>query len=239
MAITLTASLAPGAEVRAVKVLRHCFAHIGGTRSGFTGGCWDAFDPSGMRTASTNTFTSDDLIACSLLSSPIGGGAAVSLLQGRRREFEVLLEQIGPDRDFITLDTTEGSEFAPVRALYTALCSLPRIGQTHATKLLARKRPRLVPIIDQVILEAVFNGAPRQWQLLHEEFRAEDNALWNRLIRLREAAGLGVEVPIMRVFDVLAWMDGSGNSERALGNGAIVDTLDPTVQLRDMGNRGG
>jgi hypothetical protein len=229
VAITLTASLEPDAEVRAVEVLRHYFAPLGVTRGGFSGGRWDTFDPSGMRSASANTFTADDLVACSLLSAPIGGGAAVGLLQGRRREFEVLLEHIGPDRDFVTLDTTEGPEFAPVRELYTALLSLPQIGQTRATKLLARKRPRLVPIIDQVILAAVFNGAPRQWQPLHEEFRAENNALWNRLIRLREDAGLGVEVPILRVFDVLAWMDGSGNSERALGNGVIVDPFDPTV----------
>ncbi|GAC1601876.1 MAG: hypothetical protein NVS3B6_12340 [Pseudarthrobacter sp.] len=201
------------------------------TRGGFSGGRWDTFDPSGMRSASANTFTADDLVACSLLSAPIGGGAAVGLLQGRRREFGVLLEHIGPDRDFITLDTTEGPDFAPVRELYAALRSLPQVGQTRATKLLARKRPRLVPIIDQVILAAVFNGAPRQWQPLHEEFRADNNALWNLLISLREAAGFGAEVPILRVFDVLAWMDGSGNSERALGNGMIVDPFDVTVKL--------
>lgn len=211
MGITLTTSLQPNEEARAEKVLRYYFAS-----GNFTGGRWDTFDPSGTRAISANTFTADDLVACALLATPIREDGVVALLEDRRREFDDLLEAIGPDRDFITLDTTDGVEFAPVRTLYTALVGVPEIGQTRATKLLARKRPRLVPIVDNRIQEFVFNGASRHWEPLLQGFRADDSALWNRLVELHKAADLNKEVPILRVFDVLAWMDGTDNSKWAL-----------------------
>ncbi|MGA4669601.1 DUF6308 family protein [Propionibacteriaceae bacterium Y1923] len=214
MTVTLTASLEPDAQEQAVAVLQRYF-HPGGK---FAGSRWDTFDPSGTRAASANTFTADDLMACSLLSAPMKEKAVVALLLDRRREFEVLLQDIGPDRDFITVETTEGPEYAPVRALYGALTSIDGIGQTRATKLLARKRPRLVPIVDDVIWEKVFNFAPYQWQPLHEALRADDCALWNRLISLREDAGLSPAVPVLRIFDVLAWMDGKGYSGTPVGS---------------------
>lgn len=211
MGITLTTSLQPGEEARAETVLRYYF--LSGT---FTGGRWDIFDPSGTRAASANTFTADDLVACALLATPIEEDGVVALLQDQRATFDELLAAIGPDRDFISMDSTDGVDYAPVRALYKALVGVHDIGQTKATKLLARKRPRLVPIVDRRIQYVVFNGAKYQWEVLHQALRADDCALWNRLVELHKAAGLSEHVSILRVFDVLAWMDGSRNSEYAL-----------------------
>src|SRR5688572_8797724 len=70
-AVRLTDSMLPGNEERAVRVLRRYYGPLAGAGSGFTGGRFDAFDPSASRSASTNTFTSDDLVAVGLLSVEI------------------------------------------------------------------------------------------------------------------------------------------------------------------------
>lgn len=213
--VTLTASMQEDKFEEAVRVLRaYCAPLRDG--SGFTGGAWDTFDPSGTRTLSTNTFTADDLAACALLATPINGRATLELLQRQRPKFEKLLEEVGPDRDFVTVKSADGEDFRAVRHTYAALRDVPGIGETRATKLLARKRPRLVPIVDSVIRQSVFNNATRHWTPLHEALVADGKALWKRLVHLRDQAGLGPEVSVLRVFDVLAWMDGSGNSELVL-----------------------
>ncbi|QQZ19448.1 DUF6308 family protein [Rhodococcus sp. 21391] len=41
-----------------------------------------------------------------------------------------------------------------------------------------------------------------------EALRADDGALHHRLVSIREEAGLPEEISALRVFDVIAWMDG-------------------------------
>lgn len=216
--IWLTPSLLPDGHERALRALRDYYAPLTGKDHGFTGGAWDSFDPSSSRAVSANTFTSDDVTACALLSAPIHGRAAIELLDRQRRRFEVLLEDVGPDRDFVDVDV-RSAEFEPVQRLYRALVELPGIGETRATKLMARKRPRLVPIVDAVVRQEIFNDGPRHWIPLHDAFVARDRCLWQRVAEIRAQAGLGAEVSVLRVFDVLTWMDGSHNR-----HGSSVET---------------
>ncbi|MDV6286638.1 DUF6308 family protein [Rhodococcus jostii] len=104
----------------------------------------------------------------------------------------------------------------PAWDLETALRTLPGIGQTKATKLIARKRPRLYPIWDSVVSQVL--GTERaHLNPVREALRAEDRALHHRLESLRKEAGLPEEISALRVFDVIAWMDGKnrGLGERA------------------------
>ncbi|GAB3716492.1 DUF6308 family protein [Mariniluteicoccus flavus] len=210
----LTASLEAGAEDRAEWVLRAYFTDLSGKNVGFTGGRWDTFDPSGRREASTNVFTADDLVACSLLSTPISGRAAMELLCRQADHFSRLLEALGPDRDLADEDDIDGLHEAT--ELYEALRGLQGIGPTRASKLLARKRPRLIPIIDAVVKRHAFPGLSRRWRPLQKLLQENERDLHHRLLGLRESAGIGDHVSALRVFDVLTWMDGSGNSRRVL-----------------------
>lgn len=220
--ILLTPNLVEGTENAAMNVLRAYFAPLSGRNNGYTGGAWDDFNPSGTRADSANTFTADDIVACSLLSTPIHARAAIELVDRQRHHFSKMLEQIGPDVDFVDLKSTDDEPFRSVRGLYRALDDLPYTGETRATKLLARKRPRLVPIVDSVVRKAVFGGGGTHWQPLHRALRANDQRLWRHLRALRTAAGLPESVSTLRVFDVLAWMDGSGNAIRVLEGQPIV-----------------
>jgi hypothetical protein len=75
------------------------------------------------------------------------------------------------------------------------------MGGTKTSKLLARKRPGLVPIQDSVVLEAL--GRPdRLWEPLRLKLRSD---LGDALAELHAEAALASDVPLLRVLDVLVW----------------------------------
>jgi hypothetical protein len=209
----LSSSLRESNDAVAVSVLTDYYRPLSGYQSGYTGSQFDRFDPSGGRSASLNTFTSDDLVAVTLLSVRVPGRAAFELLGPQRRRFEVLLEAVGTDRDFAIEDSIAEDDFRPAWDLWRALSELPGLGPTTVSKLMARKRPKLFPIYDSVIDGTVLGGTGVLWAPLHAALRADSFALHKRLLRLRVGAGLDEAVSALRVFDVLSWMDGKGDQE--------------------------
>ena len=119
----------------------------------------------------------------------------------------MLLTAVGPDRDLVNETEPLLDYKSPGWALMTALRTLPEVGPTKASKLFARKRPRLRPIWDKVV-SRVTNSVESQWEPMRVALRAEDEALQSRLVRLREAAGLPDQVSVLRVLDVIAWREG-------------------------------
>ena len=212
----LSPSLLDASDDRAVAVLAAYYHPLSGGGGGYTGGQFDAFDPSGTRSASANTHTADDLVAVTLLSVEVPGRAAMEMLVLQRRRFEVLLESIAPDRDLANEASVAESDFRPAWELWRALSELPGLGPTTVSKLMARKRPRLIPIFDSVIDRIILGGTGVLWLPMHAALRENDRALHERLLRVRARAGLDESISVLRVFDVLAWMDGSGHSEKVL-----------------------
>jgi Family of unknown function (DUF6308) len=155
-------------------------------------------------------------VAVTLLSVRVPGRAAMEMLVLQRRRFEELLERIGPDRDLANEASVSESNFRPAWKLWRALSELSGLGPTTVSKLMARKRPRLIPIFDSVIDRTVLGGTGVLWSPMHAGLREEDRALLERLLRVRARAGLDESISVLRVFDVLAWMDGSGHSEKVL-----------------------
>jgi hypothetical protein len=170
------------------------------------GAWWDGFDPSGRRAGDADRFTSDDLVALSLLSERVPGAAAHKLLVTETDSFSGLLAEVGADRDLadqaVPVDAGD-----PGSRLYAAVRGLPDIGRTRASKLLARKRPRLFPIRDEVV-ETVLELRQDFWEPLRTALRAQDGALDDRLRRLHAQAALPPEVSRLRVLDVVAWAEG-------------------------------
>ena len=85
---------------------------------------------------------------------------------------------------------------------------------------MVRKRPRLIPIFNSVIDATVLGGRGVRWGPMHSALREGDHALHNRLLRIRSVAGLNESISALRIFDVLTWMDGSGNSKKVLAAGS-------------------
>jgi hypothetical protein len=172
----------------------------------FTGARFDTWDSTGTRADDTNRFTADDLVAVTFLSVQVSPRAATSLLDTNAGVFTALLDELGDDVDLVEERDPWPNNWAGWR-LMTELNQLPGVGPTTASKLLARKRPRLRPIYDSVVARVI--GDNRLWEPLRVKLQ-HDPDLHPRLGRLRDLACLPDHVSAIRVFDVLAWMEGSG-----------------------------
>lgn len=203
--IRLPKVLASGDDDSAVDVVREYFyealVKTGRIRSG---ALWDEWDSTSTRQRDVDIFTADDLVAVTLLSVSVDPDGAQVLLRERHAEFTELLREIGPDRDLVD-EADEITPESPAWRLETALWTVPSIGRTIASKLIARKRPRLYPVYDRVVGE-VLGTRTAHLEPIRQALRANDRELHHRLVTVRERAALPATVPAIRILDVLARM---------------------------------
>lgn len=138
-----------------------------------------------------NRFTAADLLAVQCLSVTVPIEVAIDLLEGELgRQVGDLLGRIDSDIDLGTGDArslvNDGRE--PDQA-WQLLKSQDDVGWVTAGKLLARKRPRLIPVWDNVV-RCAFGRPPSAWLWLDKMLREKDGALLQLLAKTREDAGL-------------------------------------------------
>lgn len=207
--IRLPKVLRDGDDAAAIDILQEYFTRsVVKTGHIRTGARWDAWDPSGRRVADADVFTADDLVAVTLLSVQVPAQGAWLLLGEHRDELADLLAAVGPDRDLVEERDAITPE-SPVGQLESALRAIHGIGRIGTAKLIARKRPRLYPVYDDVVGRQLGTKAG-QIELIRLALRQDDGALHHRLIELRDRTGLDESVPALRILDVLAWMQGKG-----------------------------
>ncbi|KQU28408.1 MULTISPECIES: DUF6308 family protein [unclassified Rhodococcus (in: high G+C Gram-positive bacteria)] len=205
MSVTLPPPLAAFTDDDAVALLRE---YYGSTYLGagcYTGVFFDSWAPRN-REVDADRFTADDLIAVTFLSVDVSARAAREILVTRADEFAELLAAVGPDHDLVD-DVDALTRDSPLWRLETTLLSIKYIGRTKATKLMARKRPRLVPIYDVVVGE-VLKTTLSHHNPIREALRADGGALDARLRSIRTAAGLPDDISALRVLGVISWVWG-------------------------------
>ena len=149
----------------------------------------------------------NDVAAATALSVPLDGRALQSLFE-RAAEFDAhLAEAPGPHATIWDVHEADLGDDAPLSQAYEVLRSVPGMGYVTASKMLACKRPHLVPIRDTVV-ESVL-GADREWW-----------APWRRVMLDKELRDLverltPSEVPphtsILRRIDVILWRAGKSS----------------------------
>lgn len=92
--------------------------------------------------------------------------------------------------------------------LWSILQAVPGIGWVTAAKLLARKRPHLLPVYDQVVKAALQPRSDRFWVPLWAEF--QDGRLVERLREIRSEASVDDGISPLRILDVAIWMRNRG-----------------------------
>ena len=206
MTFTSPDALATNGDTAALGLLEVYFGTPYCSPSAYGGAHFDQWDSLGTRDADADRFTADDLVAVTFLSVNVSPPAARAILRDRAGELAGLLREVGEDKDLADEPEQHPDEWAGWR-LMAALRTLPDVGPTIASKLVARKRPRLRPIWDSVVAELT-GTQQSQWEPLRVALRADDLALHRRLLRLRAAAGLPEQVSVLRVLDVICWMEG-------------------------------
>lgn len=199
--------LDPSNRKLAVELLQGYFAP--GT---FEGAHFERFAGGGDRPDVQDEFTSDDLVAITMLGVSLKPSAALEVLEHRRDSLNGALKAIPADVHLTSLSADQIGRDWPVRQLLDDLVAIPGIGTTKATKLMARKRPHLVPILDSVVTKVLSVKKERYWEPLHAWLTADDRAQAKRLQDLRDESGIGSDISVLRVFDILAWRTGRGDA---------------------------
>jgi hypothetical protein len=187
-----------------------------------------------------NRITADDLIAVTMLSIELGR-ISKSLrpqhalaIEAQAAEVSRLLEQLPHDRDLPDLDvgearrllSWEGPQPSPARELYELLrrgLGVPtNPGRVAVYKLLARKRPRLLPIRDSLVELALAHQRPDPWWLpwwyAFDRDRGEGCKLRSTLEAARAALPDPSRLSLLRAADVAIWMENAGHRATSSNN---------------------
>ncbi len=122
----------------------------------FTGARFNTWSSTGAPTP-PDEFTADDVVAVTFLSVSVPGAAAIRLLQTEKARFSAMLIELGPDQDLVALTEPLADSWAGWK-LMRGLRDLPGVGPVTASKLFARKRPKLRPIYDTVVAREIGSG---------------------------------------------------------------------------------
>jgi Family of unknown function (DUF6308) len=157
-----------------------------------------------------NEFSASDLLAASLLDVRFEPRAVRALLQARSGALAEYLADIPDDVDL--WDATK-SDLRPAYALWAEVEKFPGVGDTKTSKLLARKRPRLIPIVDSVIRKALPLGKD-SWVSLRSIL--QDEQVRARIEEIRPEA-LAPTISTLRLLDAATWMrySRSRNAQKA------------------------
>ena len=172
----------------------------------FDGAFFEGLGGGGDRPDVVDVITAEDLIAVQALSVRVPTSVMVDIFEGPLgAELADLLRAIPADLDMAAADLTHLQDGSPADQAWRLLEKQSGVGWVTAGKLLARKRPRLIPVYDRVVRCAL--GRPDDfWLALHAALRVDGAVLQRSLLELREAAGVPDRVSALRVCDVVVWM---------------------------------
>lgn len=156
-----------------------------------------------------NTLDTADFVAVSLLSVNVPKEAVIRLLadeatEAITRQLRVIPTDVAivdADSDILTGDSPAGKLWDYLRF------GRDGVGPTTTSKLLAAKRPRLLPIWDSFVEQATGLDTKNYWRKFQSVLTADDRRIWNWLIELKAAIPIIPDaVSPLRVLDVVLWM---------------------------------
>jgi len=183
-------------------------ADVGEYFATYTGRRFDTLSGGGSRPGACDRFDADDVVAVSLLSVDIPGEAVFVLLDDEDARFATLLEKIPTHVDLWDAGDDVIGPGSPADLLWTLVREVHDCGWVTAGKLLARKRPRLIPVYDSIVrAELGRQDGDGYWRPLRD-LLCEHESLRARLLGIRTRTRIGDDISLIRVLDVALWMSG-------------------------------
>lgn len=173
-----------------------------------------------LGTPEPENMTAEDMIAVACLSIHVPARATLGVLGKQQDQISAHLAEIPTGVALEDIPYDEHEKYfggtSPAMSLWRLLRAHRGVGATTASKIMARKRPALVPIYDSVVGGATgFPNSNGTWLAWHQAF-STNAEFTNRLLSLRSAARLE-QVSLLRILDVVLWMHGThgvGEPER-------------------------
>lgn len=200
----IAAALAAISDEVALGYLNHYFGKAEWAGQEFTGAHFES-----LGKPEAERVTAEDMVAVACLSIHVPARAALGVLGKQEDEISVHLAGMPTGVALEDIPFDEHEEYFGDKSSAMSLWRLLRahhgVGATTASKIMARKRPGLVPIYDSVVGKATgFPNSNGTWLAWHHAFSTEI-AFTNRLRSLRTAAGIE-RVSLLRILDVALWM---------------------------------
>ena len=171
------------------------------------------FEAIAARNPDLNSIDTADIVAVSMLSVDVPGPAALRLLSSHAAVTITQLLSLIPNCDIIDADP---AQLAPgvgaASELWRLLKTDPtwgkdRIGKTTASKLMAVKRPKLIPVWDSNVEKATGLGTDDYWRQFQQVLLDDDKRIWHWLNDIRpQVPELPDDVSTLRLLDVILWM---------------------------------
>ena len=160
-----------------------------------------------LQSPETDRFTAHDFAAVATLSVPLTGRAVSGLIDN-----DAGLTDLLATVPHVDLAQASDADLERLYALQAALDKIVDVGHVTRSKLLAHKRPRLVPIRDKYVLSALIGRDSGDFTRPLRDSLANDPSITERLNALRGLTDV-VDITPLRVLDVVVWMTEHGDSQ--------------------------
>lgn len=144
-------------------------------------------------------FSASDLLAASLLDVRFEPQAVRALLETKSSVLSQYLAEIPPD---VPLWAATDDDLRPAYGLWEAVIKLPGVVGTKMSMLLARKRPHLIPIVDNAIGAGLPLGGD-SWRSLY--LALQDEQVRGCIEAIRPPR-VDSTVSTLRLLDAATWM---------------------------------
>lgn len=189
--------LAAWFENNADQVRRDLTGYFGGGKQPFTGRWFEEF----AAISDPNRFEASDVLAVEALKVVVPTEAAATLLIADSERFNSLLRDIPRERNLWEVRRLDVNIGSAAEKLHTQLRSLPGIDWVVAGKLLAAKRPKLLPILDNEVNNFLQPAKGLFWVSLYDEL--SDASRRQTISNVCQAAPH--HVSLLRRIDVALW----------------------------------
>ena len=198
----------------AVDYLQRYYAEGEDGKPSYTGSRFES-----MATLNTDPFAigPEDFVAVSMLSVDVPPEAAIRLLGPDAPAIRRQLSEIPVAMDIVDVDPAALGPGSPAGQLWELLRQGgDRLGPTKTSKLLAAKRPRLLPIWDSFVDRATgLETSVGYWQKFQIVLTDDQRRVWEWLGTLRPLApSMPDLIPELRILDVLLWMSVRSRGDR-------------------------
>lgn len=170
----------------------------GGPGDQFTGRWFEKFAAMG----DPNLFEPSDVVAVEALSVKVPPESAARLIIAETERFSSLLRSVPNEVDLWEVGLEVIDAGAAASEMHALLDDLQGVGWVTAGKLLAAKRPRLIPILDKEVEGLLKPPRGRFWAAMHEHLSDADRR--KAISDVCSTAPDGVS--LLRCIDVALWM---------------------------------
>jgi len=162
-----------------------------------------------LQSPDPHCFTAHDFAAVATLSVPMSGRAICGLLD-REATLTDLLRNVPFETGLV--DATDEAITA-IYAVQSELDKVMDIGHVTRSKLLAHKRPQLIPIRDQYVLKALIGRDHGSFTEPLRDTLTADRSITERLDAVQRESSISQHISTIRALDVIVWMSTHGDAQ--------------------------